>query len=155
MMSRALKQTLAAGAVLAVSAWTLAAVGAWWLLQATAGALEGGSTATAMQAVTAWTDRPWVRHWLDPQETEALRDGIDWLFGLGGGPLAWAGTALTLLTIALVVFWAGGLVLAVLAVWASVALLRRSATWWRQGAPGPWTSRPRQPGPAVGDAGRP
>lgn len=146
-MNRTLRNTLVCGAVLAASMWTLAAFGAWWLLQAAAGALDGGSTASVMQAFNVWTDRTWVRHWLDPQDIDALRDGLDWLLSLGGGPAAWLGTALTLLTVALVVFWAGGLVLAALGVLAVVVATRRIAAWQRQGAP--W-SKPT-PAPVPGD----
>ena len=54
-MSRTLRRTLVAGAVVAALLWTLFAVGGWWLLQTFAGLLEGGSTATAMQAVAPIT----------------------------------------------------------------------------------------------------
>lgn len=128
---RGLRLTLAAGGALALALWTLAAVAAWWLLQAAAGALDAGSTAAAMQAVTAWTERPWVRHWLDPEEAAALRDGLDWLMSLGGGPASWLGTAMVVLAAALLIGWAGGVVLALLAVWATVALLRRAGAWWQ------------------------
>ncbi len=148
-MSRTLRQTLMAAAVVAAALWTLAAFGAWWLLQAAAGALEAGSTATAMQAVTDWTERPWVRHWLDPDEALALRDGVDWLLGLGGGPAVWLGTALALLTAAVVMFWAGGLVLALLAAWAVFALWRRLAGWWRDSARRPWAAGGQRPATAV------
>lgn len=132
-MSRGLRITLAAGAGLAVALWTLAALAAWWLVQAAAGALDAGSAAAAMQAVDGWTARPWVQHWLDPDEAAALRDGIDWLLGLGGGPAAWLGTATALLAAALLIGWAGGLVLAALVAWALLSLLRRAATAWPQG----------------------
>lgn len=143
---RGLRLALAAGGALAVALWTLAALAAWWLLQAAAGALDAGSTAAAMQAVTAWTERPWVRHWLDPDEAAALRDGIDWLMHLGGGPAAWLGTAMALLAAALLIGWAGGLVLAALAVWATLALLRRGGAWWREARGKPWRDRGLAPG---------
>lgn len=138
-MSRSMNRLLLAGAVVGTALWTLTAVGAWWLLQAAAGSLEGGSTAATMQAVTAWSERPWVRHWLDPQDVEMLRDGIDWLVHLGGGPGQWVGTALTWLAAALVMVWAGGLVLALVVAGLAFALMRRTGSWWRHGARGPWS----------------
>ncbi|MBE2243518.1 MAG: hypothetical protein IAE86_12230 [Burkholderiaceae bacterium] len=149
-MSRTLKVLLLAAGGVAVALWTLAALGAGWLLQAGAGALDGGSSAAAMQAVTAWTERPWVRHWLDPDEAAVLLDAVDWLLGLGGGPQAWLGTALLVLGTALVMVWAGGLVLALLAAVLVLALLRRLAAWWRGGARWPWRSREAQAGPLAG-----
>ncbi|HRH89070.1 MAG TPA: hypothetical protein PLO41_19655 [Rubrivivax sp.] len=140
-MSRTLKVLLLAAGGVAVALWTLAALGAGWLLQAAAGALDGGSSAAAMQAVTVWTERPWVRHWLDPDEAAVLLDAVDWLLGLGGGPHAWLGTALVVLGAALVMVWAGGLVLALLAALLAVALLRRLAAWLRDGVRWPWVSR--------------
>lgn len=148
-MKRALRLTLAAGAAAAVAMWTLAAVAVWWLLQAAAGALEGGSPAAAMQAVTAWTERPWVQHWLDRHEAEALLDGVDWLLGLGGGPVVWLGTVLAFLGAALVIAWGGGIVLAVLAGWAVIALLRRLGNWWRDRAAWPWAPRTPPAAPAA------
>ena len=148
-MRPALRLTLTAAAAVAAALWTLAALGVWWLLQATAGALEGGSPAAAMQAVTAWTERPWVQHWLDAGEAEALRDGVDWLLGLGGGPVVWLGSVLAFLGAVLVIAWAGGIVLAVLAGWAAIALLRRLAGWWRSGAGWPWPARPQPAAPAA------
>ena len=145
-MSRALNLTLAAGAACALTLWTLAALGAWWLLQAAAGALDGASPATALQTLGAWADRPWVRHWLDPQETAALLDGADWLLGLAGGPSAWLATVLAWFGAALVVAWAGGLVLAALTAWATHALVRRLGLAWREGVRWPWTL----PGPTAG-----
>ncbi len=149
-MSRALRLTLAAGAACAVALWTLAALAAWWLLQAAAGALDGTSPAAALQTIGAWTDRPWVRHWLDPQDAAALRDGADWLLGLAGGPATWLGTVLVWLGAALLAAWAGGLVLATLAAWALRALVRRLVLAWREGVLWPWTSRPPTPGPVAG-----
>jgi len=140
-MSRALKLSLAAGAACAVALWTLAALGTWWLLQAAAGALDGASPTAALQTIGAWADRPWVRHWLDPQETAALLDGADWLLGLAGGPSPWLATVLAWLGAALVVAWAGGLMLAALTAWGTRALIRRLGLAWREGVLWPWTSR--------------
>lgn len=130
-MSRALRFTMVAGGLLAAALWTLTALAFWWLLQAAAGALDAGSSAAAMQVLTDWTTRPWVQRWLDVDEAAALRDAADWLLGLGGGPAAWLGTAMALLAAALLVGWAGGLVLAALAAWAAVALLRQAHACWQ------------------------
>lgn len=68
-----------------------------------------------------------MRHWLDPDEAAALRDGVDWLLGLGGGPAAWLGTALWLLAAVAVVVWASGLLLAALGGAGAVMLVRALA----------------------------
>jgi len=149
-MSRALKLSLAAGAACAVSLWTLAALGTWWLLQVAAGALDGASPTAALQTIGAWADRPWVRHWLDPQETAALLDGADWLLGSAGGPSSWLGTLMAWLGAALVVAWAGGLVLAALTAWATRALVVRLGLACREGVNWPWTSRGPTAGPVAG-----
>lgn len=151
-MTRALRLTLAAGAATIAALWTLAAVGAGWMLLAGASALEGGSSAATLQAVAAWTERPWVRHWLDPHEADAVRDGADWLLGLGGGPAAWLGSALTLLGAALVMVWAGGLVLGALVGLAAMMLVQRWVEWWRNGPR--WPSAARQ-APVVPAEGHP
>ncbi|HEU4458568.1 MAG TPA: hypothetical protein VFR90_05550 [Methylibium sp.] len=143
-MSRRMRLALGAGATVAAALWTLAAITAWWLLQAAGAALEGGSSAATVQAVTAWTERPWVQHWLDPDEAVALRDGIDWLLGLGGGPAVWLGSAMTLLGVALVLIWAGGLVLAALLAWGALALGRRLVEGWRSGVRWRWLPFERQ-----------
>ena len=140
-MSRTLKLLLLTTGGIAAALWTLFALGAWWLLQAGAGALEGGSPAAVMQAVAAWAERPWVRYWLDADEAAVLLDTVDWLLGLGGGPTAWLGTALVVVGVALIMAWAGGLVLALLAACVAVALLRRLTRWWRGGARWPWQAR--------------
>jgi hypothetical protein len=132
-MKRALRIASATGAVVLVGLWTLVAVGAWWLLQAGASALDGQSAAATMQAVTAWTERPWVRQWLDPDEAAALLDGIDWLLGLGGGPSAWLAWALTLVGAALILVWGGGLLIGVLGLMLAWFVARRVVAWWRAG----------------------
>jgi len=142
-MKRALRIASATGVVVLVGLWTLAALGAWWLLQAGASALEGQSAAATLQAVTAWTERPWVRQWLDPDEAAALLDGIDWLLGLGGGPGAWVAWALTLIGAAVILVWAGGLVIGVLGLMLAWFVLRRVVAWWRAGPrwPAAWGRR--------------
>jgi hypothetical protein len=140
-MKRALRVTLAAGTVVLAGLWTLAALGTWWLLQAAAAALEGQPTAVSLQAVTSWAERPWVRFWLDPHEANALRDGVDWLLGLGGGPSVWVGSALTLLGVALILVWAGGLLLGALGLLAAWLVTRKALAWWRSADRRPWALR--------------
>lgn len=148
-MKRAVRMAAVAGIVVLASLWTLTAAGAWWLLQAGATALEAQPTSVSLQAVMAWTERPWVRHWLEPHEIDALRDGFDWLQGLGGGPGAWLGSALTLLGIALFLVWAGGLLLGVASLLAAWLVARRAFAWWQHRARGPWAMQPGDP--ASGD----
>lgn len=150
-MKPALRLAALACIVVLASLWTLTAVGAWWLLQAGAAALQAQPTADSLQAVMAWTERPWVRYWLEPHEAEALRDGLAWLLGLGGGPAVWLGSALTLLGVTLVLVWAGGLLFGALVLWAAWHLARRAFAWWRSGARAPWATP--QGAPAAGDAG--
>lgn len=150
-MNQPLRMAALAGTAVLAGLWTLAAAGAWWLLQAGGLALEAQPTAVSLQAVMAWTERPWVRYWLDPQEAAALRDGVDWLLGLGGGPQVWLGSALTVLGVALVLVWAGGLLLGAVGLWAGWLLARQASAWWRSGARGPWSVR--QGAPAAGEAG--
>ena len=150
-MKQTLRLAVIASIVVLASLWTLAAVGTWWLLQAGASALEAQPAAVSLQAVMAWTERPWVRHWLDAHEIDALRDGVTWLLGLGGGPAVWMGSALALLGIALVLVWAGGLLLGMAALAATWFVASRAVAWWRSGARGPWAARPHTP--AVADAG--
>ena len=133
-MSRALRATLIAGLVVVASLWTAAALGAWWLVQAGASALEGQQPAVILQAVTGWTERPWARYWLDPHEVDALRDALAWLLDLGGGPAVWLGSAGVALGVALVLVWAGGLLLGVVALLAVWLLAHRVLTWWRSAA---------------------
>lgn len=123
-----------AGIAVIAGLWTAAALGAWGLLQVGASALEAQSAAATVQAVAAWLERPWVRHWFDPQEADALRDGVDWLLGLGGGPAAWLGWVLALLGAALVLVWAGGLLLGA-ALLLAARLVARQALAWRRGGP--------------------
>jgi hypothetical protein len=122
--------------------WTLAAVGTWWLLQAGAHTLEAQPAGVAQQAVIGWTERPWVRYWLAPDEVEALRDGLDWLFGLGGGPAAWLGSTLTLLGAALLLVWAGGLLLGAAGILIAWVVTRRALAWWGSRSRANWASRP-------------
>lgn len=147
-MSRSLRYLLGAVAVGAVVLWTLAALVAWWVIQSAAGALDGATPAAAMQAAAAWAERPWVRAWLDPHEVQALLDGVAWLTGLGGGPAAWLSTALAVLAVVLVVSWAGGIVLALLAGIVTLLIARRASAWWGRGAPLPWRREERAPVPA-------
>ena len=137
-MKRAVRMAAVAGIVVLASLWTLTAAGAWWLLQAGAAALEAQPTAVSLQAVMAWTERPWVRLWLEPHEIDALRDGFTWVLGLGGGPAAWLGSALTLLGIALLLVWAGGLLLGLASLVAVWLVARRALAWWLHRAHGPW-----------------
>lgn len=141
-MSPSLRRLAIAGAITAATLWTLAAFGTWWLLQAALGTLEQGSAASVNQAIAAWTDRPWVQHWLDPHDAAALRDGVEWLLGLGGGPAAWLGMALVVLSVVVVATWVGGLVLGALGVWIVAAALGRLAGWWSAGAAWPWSRQP-------------
>ncbi|MCU0965311.1 MAG: hypothetical protein MUF08_09700 [Burkholderiaceae bacterium] len=150
-MKQTLRIAALGGIVVLTSLWTLAAVGAWWLLQAGASALEAQPTAVSLQAVMAWTERPWVRYWLDPHEADAFRDVVTWLLSLGGGPAVWLGSALTLLGVALVLVWAGGLLLGAVGLWAAWLVMRQASAWWRSGARGPWAMR--QGTPAGGEAG--
>ena len=150
-MTRTLRLAVIASIVVLAGLWTLAAVGAGWLLQAGASALEAQPADVSLQAVMAWTERPWVRHGLDPHEIDALRDGVTWLLGVGGGPAVWMGSALVLLGIALVLVWAGGLLLGLAALAATCFVASRAVAWWRSGARGPWSARPHTP--AVAEAG--
>lgn len=150
-MKQTLRLVALGGIVVLASLWTLAAVGAWWLLQAAASALDTQPTAVSLQAVMAWTERPWVRYWLDPQEADAFRDGATWLLNLSGGPAIWLGSALTLLGVALVLVWAGGLLLSAVGLWAAWLITRQTSAWCRSGARGPWAMR--QAPPAGGEAG--
>ena len=72
-MNKTLRVAGIAGIVVLAGLWTLAAVGTWWLLQAGASALEAQPMAVSLQAVMAWTERPWVRYWLEPGAADALR----------------------------------------------------------------------------------
>lgn len=133
-MRRALRAALIASTVVLASLWTLAAVGAWWLLQAGASAMDAQPAAVTLQAVDAWTERPWVRHWLDPDQAAALRDGVAWLLDLGGGPAAWLASAVALATVALILVWAGGLLLAAVGVLASWLAIRWVIGRWHSGS---------------------
>lgn len=153
-MSRALRLSLWAAAVVAVAGWTLLVLAAGWLLQALGGALAAMSPAAALQTLDAWLQRPWAMHWLGPGDAAALRDGADWLLGLGGGPAAWAGPVTGFLVTALAVAWAGGLVLAAAAAWVARAAWRALREGWRQ-VPA-WPRRmgtgPADPVPPMGPA---
>lgn len=149
-MSRTLRLAALAGLGVLASLWTLAAVGAWWLLQAGATALDVQPAAVTLQAVMSWTERPWVRYWLDPHEADALHDGVAWLLDVGGGPAVWLGSALTFLGVSLILLWAGGLLLGVAALLAACLVMRRALAWWRSGARGPWGLR--QGAAAAGEA---
>lgn len=127
--------------------WTLGALGLWWLLQAGATALASQPPELSLQALSAWTERPWVRYWLDPLAAEALLDAAHWLLGLGGGPAAWLGSALALLAFTLVLVWAGGLLLAAALAWATLALARAALRWWRSDRAWHWPGR-QATGPA-------
>lgn len=144
-MKRALSMVLVVGAGLLASLWTLAALGAWLLLQAGATALDAQPIAVTLQAVMAWTERPWVRYWLDRHEAEALLDGVGWLLGLGGGPAVWLGSALALLGVALVLVWAGGLLLGAVGLLVAGLITRRAIAWWQSGPGGRWAFRQRAP----------
>lgn len=136
-MKRTMRITALTGMVILAGLWTLTAAGAGWLLQAGASALEAQPTAVSLQALMAWTERPWVRYWLDPHEADALRDGVDWLLGIGGGPAVWLGSALTLLGVALVLVWAGGLLLGAVGLWAAWLVMSQASAWWRSGTSAP------------------
>lgn len=150
-MKRTLRIVALTGMVVLAGLWTLTAAGAWWLLQAGASAVEVQPTAVSLQAAMAWMERPWVRYWLDPHEADALRDGIDWLLGICGGPATWLGSALTLLGVALALVWAGGLLLGALGLWAAWLVMRQASEWWRSRGRGPWGMW--RTAPAGGDAG--
>ena len=75
-MKRAVRMAASPASCVLAGLWTLTAVGAWWLLQAGASALEAQPMAVSLQAVMAWTERPWVRYWLEPGAADALRDGV-------------------------------------------------------------------------------
>jgi hypothetical protein len=139
-MKHALRIALAAGTAVLAIMWTLAALGTWWLLQAGAFALEAQPTAVSLQAVMAWTERPWVRYWLDPHEAEALRDGVGWLLGLDGGPAAWLGSALTMLGAALLLVWAGGLLFGAAGLLAAWVVTRWTLALWHSGSRRRWVS---------------
>lgn len=141
-MNRAIRIALGGSTAVLAVLWTFAAMSAWWLLQAGSLALEAQPIAVSLQAVMAWTERPWVRYWLDPQESEALRDAVSWLFGLGGGPEAWLGSALTLLGAALLLVWAGGLLLGTAGILVAWLVTRRALAWWRSGSRAQWEFRP-------------
>jgi hypothetical protein len=140
-MRPALRIALGTGALVATGLWTLLALGSWWLLQTGAAALEAQPAAASLQALTAWTERPWARLWLDPQEAEALRDGVHWLLGLGGGPAHWLSAALAWLGVALVLLWAGGLLLGALLLLGTWQLARWARARWQPAAGGPWAYR--------------
>ncbi len=140
-MKNGLRIALVAGTVVLAGLWTLAALGAWWLIQAGGTALEAQPVAVSVQAVMAWTERPWARYWLDPHEVDALRDGVSWILELGGGPTAWLGSTLTLLGVALVLVWAGGLLLGVIGLLVAWLVTRWALALWRSGAGRPWASR--------------
>lgn len=146
-MSRALRIALGASAAAAALLWTLGVLGCWWLLQAGAALLEGHSPAAVLQAFTAWSERPWVRYWLDPYAAEALRDGLDWLLSLGQGAAAWTGPVLAWLGVVLLVVWAGGLLLGALSGLAVVLLV--SSLRRRFGARPGWHASP-PPAPEAG-----
>jgi hypothetical protein len=135
-MTRAVRVAAVTSVVVLAGLWTLAAAGAWWLLQAGVSSLEAQPTAASVQAVMAWTERPWVRYWLDPHEAAALRDGVDWLLGLGGSSSVGLGSALTLMGIVLALVWAGGLLLGAVGLWAAWVVTRRVSAWWRSEARG-------------------
>ena len=133
---------LISGGVALAGLWTLGALGLWWLLHSGATALASQPPELSLQALSAWTERPWVRYWLDPLAAEALLDAGHWLLGLGGGPAAWLGSALALLAFVLLLVWAGGLLLAAAAAWAALALGRAALGWWRSDRIWPSSGRP-------------
>jgi len=143
-------------AALAFVAWTLTAVAAWWGLNASAHWLSGQSAASAVQWVTQWTERPWVQYWMDRHDIVALRDAVDWVFHLGGGPQAWLSTVVWALKVLLVMTWAGGVVLAMVSAWVAQQLaqwtVRRLAAWWRAGPQWPWQRRTAYPPSPAADA---
>jgi hypothetical protein len=144
-MRLALRIALVGGGGMLVGLWTLAAVGAWWLLQAGAAAFEAHPTAISPQAVAAWTERPWVRYWLNPLEAEAVRDAVDWLLSMGGGPTVWLDSALMLLGATLIIVWAGGLLFGAAGLLAAWIVARWALAWWRSGPRMPWASRQNVP----------
>jgi len=143
-------------AALAFVAWTLTAVAAWWGLNASAHWLSGQSAASAVQWVTQWTERPWVQYWIDPHDIVALRDAVDWVLHLGGGPQSWVSTVVWALKVLLVMTWAGGVVLAMVSAWVAQRVaqwaVRRFAAWWRAGPQWPWQTRGAAPSHPVSPA---
>lgn len=148
-MNRPWQRMGMAVAGVALVLWTLLAMVSWWGLNASAHWLDSQSAESVVQWVTHWTGRPWVQHWLDPHEIAALRDGVDWVFHLGGGPQAWLSSVVVVLKVLLVMTWAGGIVLSMLTLWVAQWALSRAAAWWQSGRHWPWQTDRTSVAPAV------